>query len=116
QTSLTHIYAAGDVIGFPALAATSMEQGRVAMCHAFHLAYKTAVSSFQPYGIFSIPEISSIGPSEQELKQKGVPYEVGRARFENNPRGQIMGDSDGFMRLLCEHWTSGGGVTRHLGA
>jgi len=102
QTSLPHVYAAGDVIGFPALAATSMEQARVAMCHAFHLAYKTAVSSFQPYGIYSIPEISSIGASEQELKEKGIPYEVGRARFENNARGQITGDTDGFIKLLFD--------------
>src|SRR5207245_1048056 len=85
-----------------ALAATSMEQGRVGMCHAFHIAYKTAVSSFQPYGIYSIPEISTIGPSEQELKQKGIAYEVGRARFENNARGQITGDTDGFIKILFD--------------
>jgi NAD(P) transhydrogenase len=102
QTAVPHVYAAGDVIGFPALAATAMEQGRVAMCHAFRIAYKTAVSSFQPYGIYSIPEISSIGPSEQELKEKGIPYEIGRARFENNARGQIMGDTDGFIKLLFD--------------
>jgi NAD(P) transhydrogenase len=102
QTSLPHVYAAGDVVGFPSLAATSMEQGRVAMCHAFHIAYKTAVSPFQPYGIYSIPEISSIGPSEQELKEEGIPYEVGRARFENNPRGQIVGETDGFIKLLFD--------------
>lgn len=102
QTGVPHIYAAGDVIGFPALAATSMEQGRVAMCHAFHIAYKTAVSSFQPYGVYSIPEISTIGPTEQELKQKGIAYEVGRARFENNARGQITGDTDGFIKILFD--------------
>jgi NAD(P) transhydrogenase len=102
QTSLPHVYAAGDVIGFPALTATSMEQARVAMCHAFEIAFKSAVSRFQPYGIYSIPEISSIGPSEQELRQKGIPYETGKARFENNPRGQIVGDRDGFIKLLFE--------------
>ncbi len=102
QTSVPHIYAAGDVVGFPALASTSMEQGRVAMCHAFGITYKTCMSPFLPYGIYSIPEISSIGPSEQELQQKGVEYEVGRARFENNARGQITGDSNGIIKLLFE--------------
>jgi NAD(P) transhydrogenase len=105
QTNVPHIYAAGDVIGFPSLAATSMEQGRVAMCHAFHISYKTAVSAFQPYGIYSIPEMSSIGPSEQELKEKGVPYEIGRARFENSARGQIVGETDGFIKLLFDPQT-----------
>jgi NAD(P) transhydrogenase len=102
QTAVPNIYAAGDVVGSPALAATSMEQGRVAACHAFQIAYKTGVSPFQPYGIYSIPEISTIGPSEQELKAKGVAYEIGHARFENNPRGQIIGDADGFIKLLFD--------------
>src|SRR6266540_3282931 len=102
QTAVPNIYAAGDVVGFPALAATSMEQGRVAACHAFGIAYKTGVSPLQPYGIYSIPEISTIGPSEQELKQKGIAYEIGHARFENNPRGQIIGDADGFIKLLFD--------------
>jgi NAD(P) transhydrogenase len=102
QTSLPHLYAAGDVIGFPALTATSMEQARVAMCHAFEIAFKSAVSPFQPYGIYSIPEVSSIGPAEQDLRQKGIPYETGKARFENNPRGQIVGDRDGFIKLLFD--------------
>ena len=102
QTAVPNIYAAGDVVGFPALAATSMEQGRVAACHAFGIAYKTGVSPFQPYGIYSIPEISTIGPSEQELKEKGIAYEIGHARFENNPRGQIIGDADGFIKLLFD--------------
>jgi NAD(P) transhydrogenase len=102
QTSLPHIYAAGDVIGFPALASTSMEQARVAMCHAFHIDFKKAVSPFQPYGIYSIPEISSIGPTEQELQEKGVDYEIGRARFENSARGQIVGESEGFIKLLFD--------------
>jgi NAD(P) transhydrogenase len=102
QTAVPNIYAAGDVVGFPALAATSMEQGRVAACHAFHIAYKTGVSPFQPYGIYSIPEISTIGPSEEELKKKGTAYEIGHARFENNPRGQIIGDADGFIKLLFD--------------
>lgn len=102
QTNVPWIYAVGDVVGFPALASTSMEQGRVAMCHAFGIAYKSRISPYLPYGIYSIPEISSIGPSEQELKEKGVDYEVGRARFENNARGQITGDADGMVKLLFE--------------
>ncbi len=102
QTSQPHVYAAGDVIGFPALAATSMEQARVAMCHGFGIEFKTSVSPFQPYGIYSIPEISTIGPSEQELQAKGIPYEVGRARFENNARGQITGDAEGFLKILFD--------------
>jgi NAD(P) transhydrogenase len=102
QTAVFGIYAVGDVIGFPALASTSMEQGRVAMCHAFGIAYKIGVSAFLPYGIYSIPEISSVGPSEQELKEKGIDYEVGRARFENNARGQITGDTDGMVKLLFD--------------
>jgi NAD(P) transhydrogenase len=102
RTTVPGIYAVGDVIGFPALASTSMEQGRLAMCHAFGIAYKTSMSPFLPYGIYSVPEISSIGPSEQELKEKGIDYEVGRARFENNARGQITGDSDGLIKLLFD--------------
>ncbi|HEY2798257.1 MAG TPA: Si-specific NAD(P)(+) transhydrogenase [Thermoanaerobaculia bacterium] len=102
QTDVPGIYAVGDVIGFPALASTSMEQGRVAMCHAFDLGYKKEIAPVLPYGIYSIPEISSIGPSEQELREKGVPYEIGRARFENNARGQVTGDHDGMIKLLFD--------------
>jgi NAD(P) transhydrogenase len=105
QTSVPNIYAAGDVIGFPALAAVSMEQARVGICHAFQIAYKTRVSETLPYGIYSIPEISSVGPSEQELKEKGIAYEIGRARFANNARGQITGDSDGVVKLLFDPTT-----------
>ena len=102
RTSVPHVYAAGDVVGFPGLASTSMEQGRVAACHAFDIEFKKAISPIQPYGIYSIPEISSVGPSEQELKSRGTPYEVGRARFENNARGQITGDFDGMVKILFE--------------
>ena len=102
KTTAPGIYAVGDVIGFPALASTSMEQGRLAMCHAFGIPYKTNMSPFLPYGIYSVPEISSIGPSEQELKEKGIDYELGRARFENNARGQITGDADGLIKLLFD--------------
>jgi NAD(P) transhydrogenase len=102
RTAAPGIYAVGDVIGFPALASTSMEQGRVAMCHAFGIAYKTEMSPLLPYGIFAVPEISSIGPSEQELRERGIDYEVGRARFENNARGQVTGDRDGLVKLLFD--------------
>ena len=79
QTSAPHIYAAGDVIGNPALASVSMEQGRVAMCHAFGFPYKTKVSPLTPFGVYTIPEISMVGATEDELRARGVDYEVGRA-------------------------------------
>ncbi len=100
QTSVPNIYAAGDVIGFPALASTSMEQGRVAACHAFGLEYKQCVSPLVPYGVYTIPEISTVGESEDSLSQKGQDYLVGRASYRNNPRGQIIGDTAGLVKLL----------------
>jgi NAD(P) transhydrogenase len=100
QTSQPHIYAAGDVVGNPALASVSMEQGRVAMCHAFGIPYKTKVSPLTPFGIYTIPEISMVGATEAELQKSGVAYEVGRAGYEDNARGQIIGERDGAMKLL----------------
>jgi NAD(P) transhydrogenase len=100
QTSVPHVYAAGDVIGFPALASTSMEQARVAMVHAFDLKYKSAVAPILPYGIYTIPECSVAGETEESLQKQNIPYVAGRARYENNPRGQIIGDRDGFLKLL----------------
>ena len=94
------VYAAGDVIGFPALASTSMEQGRVAVCHAFDLGYKTKVSEHLPYGIYTIPEVSFIGETEQSCEAKGIDYVVGRARYRDNARGQIVGDLDGMLKLI----------------
>jgi len=82
-----------------------MEQGRVAMCHAFDIGYKTQISPVLPYGIYAIPEISSVGPSEQELRERGIEYEIGRARFENNARGQVTGDLDGVIKLLFDPTT-----------
>ncbi len=102
QTSAAHVYAAGDVIGSPALASVSMEQGRVAMCHAFDLDYKTKVSDLTPFGVYTIPEISMAGATEDQLKKAGVHFEVGRARYENNARGQITGERDGLLKLLFE--------------
>ena len=100
QTSVPNIYAAGDVIGFPALASTSMEQGRVAACHAFSIEYKQCVSSLVPYGVYTIPEISMVGESEDSLSQKDQDYLVGRASYRSNPRGQILGDTAGLVKLL----------------
>jgi NAD(P) transhydrogenase len=102
MTNVTSVYAVGDVIGFPALAATAMEQGRVAACHAFGIPFKKEVAKLFPYGIYTVPEISMIGATEEELKAKGTPYEVGRSRYENNARGQITGDPDGFVKLVFE--------------
>src|SRR5205814_9731989 len=102
QTGVPHIYAAGDVVGSPALASVSMEQGRVAMCHAFDIPYKRQVSPLTPFGVYSIPEISMVGATEEELKEKSVPYEIGRARYEGNARGQIIGEADGALKLLFD--------------
>jgi len=100
QTTLPHIYATGDVIGFPALASTSMEQGRVAMCHAFDLKYKTDLARILPLGIYTIPECSSAGDSEESLREKKIPYVVGRTNYSQNSRGFIIGDEEGFLKLL----------------
>lgn len=99
QTEQPHIYAAGDVIGFPSLASTSMEQGRVAACHAFQLDCPNQSHLF-PYGIYSVPEISMVGLTEQECQRKGIAYEVGVARFREIARGQIMGLNEGKLKML----------------
>ena len=100
RTTVPSIYAAGDVIGFPALASAAMEQARVAVCHAFDLKYKTAVSEVLPYGVWTIPENATVGESEDSLHARDVPYEIGRSSFRINPRGQILGDIDGFVKLI----------------
>jgi NAD(P) transhydrogenase len=102
STAVPGVLAAGDVIGFPALAATSMEQGRVAVCQAFGFAYKREVSSLVPYGLYTIPEISMVGASEQSLRTAGTPYLVGRGRFDRNARAQIAGDTEGLVKLIFE--------------
>jgi NAD(P) transhydrogenase len=99
QTAVPHIYATGDVIGFPSLASTSMEQGRLAACHAFDVPAKSVPELF-PYGIYTIPEISMVGKNEEELTAKGVPYEVGKAMYREIARGQIIGDSTGLLKIL----------------
>jgi NAD(P) transhydrogenase len=100
QTTLPHVYAAGDVIGSPALASTSMDQARVAMVHAFDLKYRGDVARILPYGIFTIPECSMAGETEESLKQKGIRYVAGRATYANNARGRIIGDDKGFLKLI----------------
>ncbi|MCA8899706.1 MAG: Si-specific NAD(P)(+) transhydrogenase [Hyphomonas sp.] len=99
QTSVPNIYAAGDIIGFPSLASTSMEQGRMAALHAFDAEITEPPEHF-PYGIYAVPEISTVGHSEQELKEKKIAYEVGIARFRETSRGHIMGLENGMMKML----------------
>lgn len=99
QTDVSHIYAAGDVIGFPSLASTSMEQGRIAACHALG-AECHAPPEYFPYGIYSVPEISTVGMNEQEVAERGIPYECGVARFRETSRGHIMGLDTGMMKMI----------------
>jgi NAD(P) transhydrogenase len=110
QTTAENIYAAGDVIGFPALASTSMEQARVAMVHAFDLKYKTSIAPILPFGIYTIPELSTVGLTEEQCREKGIDYGVGRAHFRSNARGQIIGDTKGIIKLVF-----GGGDLKLLG-
>ena len=99
QTKVDHIYAVGDVIGFPALAATSMDQGRLAAYHAFGEPVK-GMTELQPIGIYSIPEVSYVGATEVDLTRDSIPYEVGVSRYRELARGQIAGDSYGMLKLL----------------
>jgi len=101
QTAVPHIYAAGDVIGFPALASTSMEQGRLATSHMYGVPCRQAKEAI-PYGIYTIPEISMVGPSEEQLTEARVPYEVGIARYAELAKGQMLGDEDGLLKLLFD--------------
>jgi NAD(P) transhydrogenase len=102
RTSSSSVYAAGDVIGFPALASTSMEQARVAVCHAFGFDYKRQMGSLLPYGIYTIPEVSCVGLSEEDARAKGIDTVCGRALYEHNARGKIIGDHDGLVKLVFE--------------
>ncbi|MGI8768925.1 MAG: Si-specific NAD(P)(+) transhydrogenase [Propionibacteriaceae bacterium] len=105
RTPVQHIYAVGDVIGFPALAATSMEQGRRAVYDAFGEAVPGHMSELQPIGIYSIPEISYVGQTEDELTEQSVPFEVGVSRYRELARGAILGDSYGMLKLLVHSET-----------
>jgi NAD(P) transhydrogenase len=99
RTSVPHIFAAGDVIGYPSLAATSSEQGRLAACHALGVSAPPMAAHF-PIGIYAVPEISMVGATEGELTKARVPYEVGVARYREIARGQIVGDDSGFFKML----------------
>lgn len=105
QTELPHIYAAGDVIGFPALASTSGAQGRLASAHCFGISDKTMDVPL-PYGIYSIPEISYVGYNEEELTKQEIPYETGIARYREIARGHIIGDENGLLKVLFHRETS----------
>ncbi|MET0966092.1 MAG: Si-specific NAD(P)(+) transhydrogenase [Nakamurella sp.] len=100
QTEVEHIYAVGDVIGFPALAATAMEQGRRATYHAFGEPVGNKLGDLQPIGIYTIPEISYVGRTEEELTKENVPFEVGVSRYRELARGAILGDSYGMLKIL----------------
>ncbi|HEX2711334.1 MAG TPA: FAD-dependent oxidoreductase, partial [Candidatus Acidoferrales bacterium] len=101
QTEVPHIYAAGDVIGFPALASTSMEQGRLASCHMFGQPCQH-VPELIPYGIYTIPEVSMVGRTEAQLIAANIPYAVGIAKYEDVARAQMMGDQHGMLKLLFD--------------
>jgi NAD(P) transhydrogenase len=101
QTAVPYVYAAGDVIGFPALASTSMEQGRQASCNIFGMA--TAIpQNLIPYGVYTIPEISMVGATEEQLTREKVPYEIGIARYAELAKGQMLGDDQGFLKLIFD--------------
>jgi NAD(P) transhydrogenase len=104
QTNVPHIYAAGDVIGFPALASTSMEQGRLASCHAFGQAC-TQMTELFPYGIYTIPEISMVGQTEEQLTAAKVPYEVGISKYAELAKSMMLGDESGMLKLLFDRNT-----------
>ncbi|MCC6668318.1 MAG: Si-specific NAD(P)(+) transhydrogenase [Polyangiaceae bacterium] len=105
RTEVPTVLAAGDVIGFPALASASMEQGRVAVCRAFGFEYKQAVAEIVPYGLYTIPEVSAVGETEESARVKGLEVVVGRALYRNNARGQITGDVEGITKLVVERAT-----------
>src|SRR4029453_10338086 len=101
QTSVPHIYAAGDVIGFPALASTSMEQGRLGSCYIFG-AYCHSRKESIPFGVYTIPEISVVGKTEEELTAAKIPYEIGISRFEELAKGQMLGTEVGMLKILFD--------------
>ena len=104
RTKVEHIYAVGDVIGFPALASTAMEQGRLAACHAYGVPTNSIPELF-PYGVYAIPEISMVGRTEEQLTKAGIPYEAGIAQYKELARGQLLGDEEGMLKLLIHQET-----------
>lgn len=105
QTNVEHVYAAGDVIGFPALASTSMEQGRRAVCHACGEQIDNYNTTLFPFGIYAVPEISMVGKTERQLTEEGIPYEAGIANYKEIARGQLLGDEKGMLKLLIHQDT-----------
>lgn len=105
RTAVPHVYAAGDVIGFPALAATSSEQGRIAACRMFGID-APSIGQTYPYGIYTIPEISMVGQTEEQLQKENVPFEVGIARYSEIARGQILGDDSGLFKMFFHRDTA----------
>ena len=99
QTAIPTIYAAGDAIGFPSLASTSMDQGRIAACHAFGVKIPPSPQFF-PYGIYAVPEISTVGLTEEQVREQRIPYECGIARLRETSRGHIMGLRGGMMKMI----------------
>jgi NAD(P) transhydrogenase len=102
QTRVPHLYAAGDLVGFPGLASTSKDQAVVAMTHACGRVSRRRVSEMLPVGIYTIPEVSSAGETEESLKKKGIPYVVGRAPLEENARANLVGEAVGFLKLIAD--------------
>jgi len=100
RTKVEGIYAAGDVVGWPSLASVSMEQARLAICHAFHFDYKSSLAPVLPLGIYTVPEVSAAGETEVTAAEKGIPYEIGRSSFGTNARGLIIGETEGFLKLI----------------
>lgn len=105
QTSVGNIWAAGDVIGFPALAATSMEQGRIAACHMFGIAFKQKLADLMPIGIYTIPAISMVGPTAEEAAKKGMDVVTGTAQYRYNVRGRMLGDETGMLKCVFDRKT-----------
>ncbi len=101
QTNVPHIYAAGDVIGFPALASTSMEQGRLASCHMFGTPFRHS-PELLPFGVYTIPEISMVGQTEEQLTAAKIPYETGIAKYGELAKSQMLGDEEGLLKLLFD--------------
>lgn len=119
RTNIPHIYAVGDVIGFPALASTSMDQGRVAVAHIFKTEDLEHLPSFFPYGIYTVPEVSMVGLTEEEAKRTNIPYCVGKARYSDMARGKIMGAKAGFLKILFDrtsHTILGVHIIGHIAA
>lgn len=105
QTNVPSIYAAGDVIGFPALAATSMEQGRIAACHMFGVDFKKKLAETMPIGLYTIPAVSMIGLSAEDAKKKGLDVIIGRAHYRDNVRGRMLGDDSGLLKCVFDRRT-----------